>query len=234
MRVAIMQPYFLPYIGYWQLMNEVDVFVVYDNIQFTRKGWIHRNRMLQNDKDEYFSLPLKKDSDYKDVVERYLSEGAEIEMLKLIRRLEGNYRKAPYFEEIYPLINQVLSNSERNLFRFIYDSMAIIKEKLSIRTKLIVSSEIEIDHTLKSQDKVIAICSALNATAYLNPIGGLELYQKEVFEQQGIELKFLKSKLETYVQFNNTFVPGLSIMDILMFNSIDNIKYTLQNEFELV
>lgn len=232
MKVAIMQPYLLPYIGYWQLMNAVDVFVVYDNIQFTRKGWIHRNRMLQNGKDEYFSLPLKKDSDYKDVVERYLSDGAEIEMLKLIRRIEGNYKKAPYFKEIYPLINQVFSNSERNLFRFIYDSMAIIKEKLNISTKFIVSSEIDIDHTLKSQNKVIAICGALNATTYLNPIGGVELYQKEVFQQQGIELQFLKSKLDAYEQFGKNFLAGLSIMDIMMFNS-EVRTINMLNEFDL-
>lgn len=232
MRVAIMQPYFLPYIGYWQLMNAADVFVVYDNIQFTRKGWIHRNRLLQNGQDEYFSLPLKKDSDYKDVVERYLIDDAEIEMLKLIRRIEGNYRKAPYFGETYPLINQLFINTERNLFRFIFDSMVIIKEKLNIRTKLIVSSEIDIDHTLKSQDKVLAICHALNATTYLNPIGGVDLYQKEVFEQQGIELQFLKSKLEPYEQFGNIFLAGLSIMDIMMFNS-EFRMINMLNEFDL-
>ncbi len=74
MKLAIMQPYFFPYIGYFQLINTVDEFVVYDNIEFTKKGWINRNRILVNGKDEYITLPIKKDSDFLHVKDRFLAE----------------------------------------------------------------------------------------------------------------------------------------------------------------
>src|SRR5690554_1369276 len=95
-RIAIMQPYFLPYLGYWQLMNCVEKFVVYDDVQFTKKGWIHRNRYLNNGKDQVFTLPLKKDSDYLDVVDRSVSDSWEVEKGKLKRKIEGAYKKAPH------------------------------------------------------------------------------------------------------------------------------------------
>src|SRR5690554_2832006 len=98
-RIAIMQPYFLPYLGYWQLLNCVDTFVVYDDVEFTKKGWIHRNRYLSNGSDQMFSLPLKKDSDYLDVRDRYLADSWESEKIKLRRKIEGAYKKAPYFSE---------------------------------------------------------------------------------------------------------------------------------------
>src|SRR4030042_5533275 len=98
MKIAIMQPYFLPYIGYFQLMNAVDEFVIYDNIEFSKKGWINRNRILVNGKDSYITIPLKKDSDYLDVRDRYLAETWSSEKIKMLKRIIGSYRKAPRFD----------------------------------------------------------------------------------------------------------------------------------------
>lgn len=234
MKVGIMQPYFLPYIGYFQLMRVVDKFVVYDNIEFTKKGWINRNRMLQNGSDEYFTIPLKKGSDFLFIKERFLSDDFEKESSKMLRKIESNYRKAPFFNQCFPLIEEIFFYEEKNLFEFIYRSLVKIKDFLDIKTPLIISSSLprEIE-MLKSQDKVIAICKEIKSTAYINAIGGMELYSKEHFASKGIDLKFIKSKPIEYKQFNNNFVPWLSIIDVLMFNSIEEIQNML-NCYELI
>ena len=181
MNLGIMQPYFIPYIGYWQLMAAVDEYVIYDNIQYTKKGWINRNRILQNGSDTYITLPLKKDSDYLDVVDRYISD--TFDRKKLLNQIFSNYKKAPFFEETYELITDVVNYEENNLFRFIYNSIIMIKKHLDINTELIISSTLPVDHSLKGQDKVIDICKKLHATEYYNAIGGMELYSKEKFNK---------------------------------------------------
>jgi hypothetical protein len=229
MKLAIMQPYIFPYIGYFQLINAVDKFVVYDNIQFTKKGWINRNRILVNSKDEYFTIPLKKDSDYLNVDGRKLADSFLLEKIKLLRKISESYKKAPYFDEVFPLLKEIISQEEENLFKFIYQSLLSVCEYLDIKTELIISSTIPIDHQLKSQNKVIAICKALDATQYINPIGGVELYSKEIFEQNNVELNFIRANPIEYPQFKNEFVPWLSIIDVMMFNSKDAVKKTLNN-----
>jgi hypothetical protein len=136
-KVAIMQPYFFPYIGYFQLINAVDIFVVYDNIQFSKKGWFHRNRILVNGKDDFFTLPLKKDSDFLNVNQRSLSETWEHEKVKILRKIKENYRKAPHFTETMPLIEEIFGFANTNLFHFIYDSIVKICKILEIKTKLL-------------------------------------------------------------------------------------------------
>ncbi len=227
MTIGIMQPYLFPYIGYWQLINIVDTFVIYDNIQFSKKGWFHRNNILLDGKKKLFSIPLKKDSDSLDVVERYISDGAEKEINKIIRQVENAYKKAPYFVDVFPLIKEIFQNAERNLFKYIYNSVIQICEYLEINTNIVISSTINIDHSLKSQDKVIALNKALNATKYINPIGGTELYDFEKFQNENIELFFLNSNVPEYNQFGKEFIPYLSIIDIMMFNSREEIKKML-------
>ena len=233
MIVGIMQPYFTPYIGYFHLINAVDEFVIYDNIQYTKKGFINRNRILYNGTEQLISLPLKKVSDYLNVVERELSESWKKDKNRILNTIKSSYSKSPYFEESYNLISKCLDNPEINLFRFIYDSIILINEYLGIKTKIIISSTIDIDHTLKSQDKVLAICKERNATQYINSIGGVKLYNKEIFKQNKIELNFIKSNPIQYKQFNNEFLPWLSIIDVLMFNSKEQINKYL-NEYTLV
>jgi len=134
-----------------------------------------------------------------------------------------------FFEESYNLISKCLNNSEVNLFKFIYDSIVLINDHLEIKTPIIISSTIDTDHTLKSQDKVLSLCKEQNADIYINSIGGVELYNKETFKQNNIELNFIKSNPIQYTQFNNEFVPWLSIIDVMMFNSRDQIKEYLNN-----
>jgi hypothetical protein len=231
-RTAIMQPYFFPYIGYFQLINSVDLLIVYDNIKYTKKGWINRNRILLNGKDATISLPIKSDSDFLDVRERELAPDFNPD--KLINQLGGAYRRAPYFTQVFPMIEGILRQEESNLFKFLYRSIIVICERLGMTTKIRVSSDIAIDHSLKNQDKVLALCQAVNTEIYVNAIGGLELYSKSDFQARGIELKFIRSKAFVYSQFDNEFVPWLSIIDVLMFNSLDAIRECIHSNYELI
>jgi hypothetical protein len=233
MKVAIMQPYLFPYIGYFQLMNAVDEFVIYDNIQFSKKGWINRNRILVNGTDAYITLPLKKDSDYLDVKNRYLSDDWNSERKKIINRISESYRKAPCFTTVFPIIEEIINYENKNLFQFISNSLKQINKYLDITTPLIVSSTVDVNHELKSEKKVIALCKARHAETYINPIGGVELYDKEEFKNEGIELKFLKADNIIYPQFKNEFIPFLSIIDVMMFNTKEEIKCYLQSSFTL-
>ncbi len=204
-------------------MNAVDEFVVYDNIEFSKKGWVNRNRILVNKKDEYITLPLKKDSDYLDIKDRYLAEIWLSERKKMLNRITESYRKSPHFSSAYPIIEKCFLYEHGNLFNFLINSLTNIKDYLEIQTPFIISSSIRIDHSLKSDKKVMAICKARTASAYLNPIGGVNLYDKSNFGKEGIELHFLKTSGLSYKQFNNEFIPFLSIIDVMMFNSKETI-----------
>lgn len=230
--VAIMQPYFFPYIGYFQLIAAVDTFIVYDNIKYTKKGWINRNRILRNGKDAMFSLSLKSDADSLDIRERELA--ADFSRDKLLNQLKEAYRRAPYFAEVFALVEEIVLHKDANLFRYLHHSIVRTCEYLGITTEILVSSGIDIDHDLKSQDKVLALCATVGATTYVNAIGGMELYSKQDFLEKSIELKFLKSRPFEYMQFGATFVPWLSIIDVMMFNSRKKTLAGIAGNYDLI
>ena len=229
-----MQPYLFPYIGYWQLLNAVDTFVIYDNIQFSKKGWFHRNNLLLNGKKTTFSIPLKKDSDFLDVRDRLLAETSNKQIQKIIAQIEHSYRKAPYFNKVFPLVKEILKYKNNNLFEYIYNSVVKICNYLDVETQIIISSTVNIDHSLKSQDRVIALNKALNARQYINPISGTELYDSNEFKKENIDLKFLESEVPEYQQFDHDFMPYLSIIDVMMFNSRKEIKRMLAEDFKIL
>lgn len=231
-KLAIMQPYFFPYIGYFQLIAAVDMFIIYDNIKYTKKGWINRNRMLLNGKDVMFSLPLKKDSDFLDVVQRQLASDFDRE--KLLNQFKGAYGRAPYFEAVFPTVQNVLGYEDQNLFRYICNSIVGICAYLGITTTIGIASEMDIDHRLKAQQKVLALCEAAGTDTYVNAIGGLDLYSRSEFAGRGIDLKFIKSTLFDYPQFEHPFVPWLSIIDVLMFNPRDVVRSRVLTSYEMV
>lgn len=230
-KTGIMQPYFLPYIGYFQLISAVDLFIVYDNIKFTKKGWINRNRLLLNGQDSTFTLPIKNGSDSLDVRDRELA--TEFNRSRLLNQIKGAYTKAPYFNSTFPLLERIVGNDENNLFRFIENSIREICEHLAIKARIKKSSEFSIDHTLKGQEKVLALCKNAHSDTYINAIGGIDLYSKEAFQSHGVKLKFIRSKPFEYKQFDHAFVPWLSIVDVMMFNSIETIQEALENGYTL-
>ncbi len=226
MRLAIMQPYFFPYLGYYQLINCSDSFVIYDNIEFTKSSWIRRNRILNSNSDRYIIVPVKKASDYTQVRDIQISETFNYK--KLLRVIEGAYRRSPYYDEIYPMIERNIPPKSNNLFDYLLGITDDLCGYLDIETEFIISSSIGIDHSLKAQEKVIAICSALNANEYINPIGGKSLYDKSAFMKWGIKLLFHQMSDITYHQYKNQFIPNLSIIDVMMFNSKEKIKELLK------
>ena len=234
MKLAIMQPYLFPYIGYFQLIQAADKFVLYDNIQFTKKGWINRNRILVNGKDEYITLPLKKGSDFLNINERKLADTFTTDRIKLLRKINEAYKKAPEFKPVFSLLESVINNKEENLFDFIFQSIQAVCKYLDIKTEFVISSAVPLDHQLKAQDKVIAICKTLNASQYINPIGGLDLYSKETFKQNNIELNFIKTNVVEYKQFSDEFVPALSIIDVLMFNPKEKVQQFIQSYYTII
>lgn len=231
-RLAVMQPYFFPYIGYFQLIAAVDLFVVYDNIKYTKKGWINRNRLLQNGRDVMFSLPLKSDSDFLDVRERTLAP--DFSRNKLLGQFQGAYRKAPYFAQTYPLLEQIVLHEDDNLFGFLHYSIVKTCAHLGIATEIRKSSDLAIDHGLKNQDKVLALCAAAGASTYVNAIGGMDLYSSARFEERGVHLKFIKSRAFEYPQFGDPFLPWLSIVDVMMFNSAKETRAAVTGNFDCI
>lgn len=232
MRVAIMQPYFFPYVGYFQLVAAVDLFIVYDNIKYTKKGWINRNRMLQSGKDVMFSLPLRSDADSLDVRDRALA--TDFKPDKFLNQLRGAYSRAPHFAEVFPMVERAIRREDTNLFAYLHHALIRACEHLGLTTPIRVSSTVEIDHGLKNQDKVLALANAVGATTYVNAIGGLDLYDRETFRDKGLELQFIRSKPFEYRQFGDPFVPWLSIIDVLMFNPREAVRDCISHNYELI
>lgn len=229
--LGIMQPYFLPYIGYWQLLSAVDQFVVYDNIKYTKKGWINRNRFLRDGTDAVFTIPLKGASDSLNIADRVLAD--DFDPGAILNPLREAYRKAPYFGEVFPVIETIVAAPLRNLFDYLYNSIQVVASYLNIQASFVVSSSLDIDHRLKAEQKVLAICDALSAATYINSIGGRNLYAQQAFAERGIELKFLQPRSVTYPQFHEQCVPSLSIVDVMMFNSKRAVG-TMLGEYDLV
>lgn len=226
-----MQPYFLPYIGYWQLLAAVDRFVVYDNIQYTKKGWINRNRFLRNGTDAFFTIPLKRDSDYLNVADRVIAD--DFDPATILNPWASAYRKAPCFGAVFPLLESIVTAAPRNLFEYLLHSLTATADYLEIRTPIVVSSTLPVDQGLRGEQKVIALCTALGADRYINFIGGRELYSTATFAASGLDLKFIQSRPVAYPQFDQPFVPALSIVDVLMFNSKDAVR-RMVGDYDLV
>jgi hypothetical protein len=232
MKLAIMQPYFLPYLGYFQLIGCVDEFIVYDNIKYVKSGWINRNRLCRGGEAAVFSLPLKAASDSLDVRERELAPSFERE--KLLNQFRGAYHRAPQFPQVFALLERIVGFGDNNLFGYLEHSIRGVCGFLGIGTPIRVSSGIGIDHSLKGEDKVMDLCRAAGASTYVNAIGGVDLYSKDEFRRRGVELKFVRMKPLEYPQFGTPFVPALSIVDVLMFNSPETVRRLVSDHYELI
>jgi len=230
--VGIMQPYIFPYIGYFQLIAATQCFVVYDDVKYTKKGWINRNRFLLHGSPAYFSVPLRSDSDALDVRQRFLAENFMPH--KILNQLTEAYRRAPFFDETFDLVEKVFLWPQRNLFDFLFFSIQACCDHLGLRVPLLVSSSLNIDRQLKAQERVIASCLALRATNYLNPIGGQALYVREDFARHGLVLEFLQAGLRPYRQVGEGFVPALSILDVLFFNGLEKTRQQVFEDFKII
>lgn len=225
MKLAIMQPYFMPYIGYFQLIKAVDKFVIYDDVNYINRGWINRNNILVNGKEHLFSISLGKASQNKLINEISIID----DFKKFMRMVEMAYKKAPYFDAVYGLLDEIINFTNRQLAVFLQNSLLKISDYLRIETEFVLSSSIGKDNSLRGQEKILEICKLLNATTYINPIGGQSLYDKNCFKLEGIELYFIQPRFSQYKQFGSGFIGGLSIIDVMMFNSVEKINQMLDD-----
>ncbi|NMW17455.1 MAG: WbqC family protein [Chlorobiaceae bacterium] len=225
MKLAIMQPYFLPYIGYFQLINAVDKYVIYDDVNFIKGGWINRNKILLNGAELRINLPIEGASSFKKINEINVGKNRD----KLILTVNQAYKKAPYYNDVFPLLLDIMSCEAPILSYFLKNSIIKICEYLEIKTNFILSSEINKNNELKGEEKVISICNILRANEYYNSIGGQELYNKDTFSDNNVDLKFIKTLTVNYKQFLNTYIFGLSILDVMMFCSKKDITCMLKS-----
>jgi WbqC-like protein family len=224
MTIAIMQPYLFPYIGYFQLIHTADKFVFYDDVNFIKQGWVNRNRILQASQPIFFTLPVKKISSYTKICDTKIDvKSFPLWKSKFLKTLQYNYSKAPYFKIAFDVIESVLAIDSLTINDFAKKSVVGILDYIGIITSIIPSSSIYNNQILSAQERVMDICKKENAIHYINVSGGVALYNTSDFENNGIKLSFIKSKVPVYKQFTDTFHSGLSIIDVLMFCSKEQI-----------
>lgn len=222
-----MQPYFFPYIGYFQLIHSVDAFVIYDDVNYIKRGWINRNNIILQGKPKRLTLELEGASQNKLINAINVSD----RKFKLLVQLHHCYSKAPFFKQVFPLCEEILLHESHNLANFLDYQLRTICQFLGINRHWYISSQLKKDARLRGQEKIIAICKELGATHYINPEGGSHLYSQSRFEEHMIGLQFLKSVPKRYQQFGTEFLPALSIIDVMMFNSQDDVREKVSTEY---
>lgn len=234
MRIAVMQPYLFPYLGYFQLIKTVDRFILFDDIQYIRHGWINRNRVLKpGDGWQYILAPLQKHKQktlIKDIEIRTGNEWKE----RILRQLEHYRKKAPFYHEAIKLIEECLGSTETNIARFNAFCLKVVCQRMEIPFQVEISSEMNFDYSnVNSPDEwALRICEQVNAKEYINPTGGKELFDKSKFVAANIKLNFLKPSLSPYNQRRQDFESGLSIIDALIYNGPDVTRQMI-NKFGL-
>lgn len=228
-----MQPYFLPYIGYFQLINSVDKFVVYDDVSYIKGGWINRNYILSNGKKLLVTLPLSDASSFVTIDKTEIDkENLPHWLKKFGKTLAMSYQKAPFYETVSSMLLSCLHGRYNSISEINVSLLSAICQYLQVGTEIVPHSERYVNNSLRGQDRVIDICVKEKADVYINSIGGRALYDKESFAHRSIMLLFLNPKGIRYQQHKNEFVESLSIVDVLMFNSREKVQEYL-NEYEL-
>jgi WbqC-like protein family len=231
-KLAIMQPYLFPYIGYFQLINAVDKFVAYDDVTFIKQGWINRNNILVNGHPFLFTVPVKNISSYSLILETEAVNKIDWKT-KLLKTIEYSYKKAPYYQGVFQIIDSTFASDNQYISKIAMNSIKAVVGYLELNTELQDSSTCYTNNKLNSQERVLDICQQELASQYINPIGGRELYSKHIFKARGIDLNFIKSNPIRYKQIKDEFIPNLSIIDVLMFNSPQEVKAMLR-QYELI
>ena len=233
MVIGIMQPYFFPYIGYWQLMYAVDEYLIVDDVNYMKNGYINRNRILVNGEPFNFGFPVRKASQNKLICEHETGiDEATVE--KLLATLKSSYAKAPNFDDVYAHVKEVLEFGLKEEGR-----NRLTAKKLGIKTPIYRTSiDVPLDGEYRRENLVLAYCRKRNADEYINAIGGTKLYFQNFFRENGVGLKFIHTNEDiSYKQNREVFVPNLSIIDVMMYCSPEQIEellgaYTLIDGYE--
>lgn len=228
MKLAIMQPYLFPYLGYFKLIRAVDAFVVYDDVNYIKAGWINRNYILANGERQLITLPLQGASQNK-LINQVEVGGPH----KILQSLRHCYSNAPHFNTVYPILEDILAQTEMNLARFLDYQLRRLCDYLGLCPQWHISSALAKDNELRGQDKILSICEKLGATHYINVSGGKALYDQPSFTARGLQLSFIQPRAVSYRQFGLDFVPSLSIIDVMMLNGREQCTKLLE-EYDLV
>lgn len=230
MKIALMQPYFLPYLGYFQLINAADKFIFFDDVGFIKQGWINRNNILLNQKKHRFTIPIHKANAFSRIDATRISEKPVLWQQKLSKTFRHAYCKAPYFERVFPQIDDLLRGAiNRTIADAAIDSVQMVLTYLEIEKTLLRSGMRYHNNHLKLSERVVDICQKEGASGYINAIGGQHFFDTEYFEKSLIKLQFLKPNLKIYTQNAPEFIAGLSILDILMYNEPTTVKAMLED-----
>jgi hypothetical protein len=229
MRVAIMQPYLFPYLGYFQLMHCADKFLLLDDVNYIKKGWINRNNILVNGETYRFTLPLKDVSQHKKINEIII--GADEKWKKnFLETLRVAYQHAPYYDDVISVIQSIVFHDDRQLSGFIINSLKTLAKYIDVKTDLIPVSSTGFSEGLKGQERIIDLCVRSKGTEYVNLPGGRNLYTTSAFLEHNVKLAFIEPNLTPYPQQQKgEFVPSLSIIDVLMNNSEESIRRMISN-----
>lgn len=230
--IAIMQPYFFPYMGYWQLIHAVDRFVIYDDVNYIKAGWVNRNRLLINGEPAYITAPLQHPSPFKRICDIAL-QPSPVWRDKLVKMVELTYRRAPHFSEAFPVVERLIRYEAGNLADYLGHQLQALAAFMGIKTEFVVTSRCYENEHLSGQARVLDICKREEAGIYINAQGGQALYDAEKFRSAGIDLRFIAMRQLPYKQRRVEFVPNLSIIDTLMEVGSVNIRQYL-NAFDLI
>jgi len=225
MKVALMQPYFFPYLGYFQLIHSVDEFIIFDQAQHIRRSWITRNRILNAHKESiYINVPVCRAQ--RETIIKDIQINNDINWQEKIIQQLLYYKDAPNFTNVMEFVKECLSIKCDNVGQLNTSLLRMTCNLLNIDTHITVLSEKfpSIDEAKEADEWGIKVSQALNASTYINAIGGKEFYDQQKYNEEGLDIQFINPILAPYKQFNHEFVPGLSIVDILMFNEISKIK----------
>jgi WbqC-like protein family len=229
MKLAIMQPYFMPYFGYFQLINAVDRFIIYDDVNYIKKGWINRNNILLNNELYRFTIPLDKPSQNK-LIKDILLKDKLLWFEKFSRVLTSAYQRAPFFDDVLDLLHTIVNSESKTISDLTTESIIETCKYVGIEKDFLISSQLNYNRNKKGQERIIEICKLQNSKDYFNPINGIQIYDRELFEKENIRISFLKMEDFEYKQFHtDKFVKNLSIIDILMFNEPGFIREKLNN-----
>jgi hypothetical protein len=226
MKLAIMQPYFFPYIGYFQLIAASDVFVLHDDVQYIKGGWVNRNRILFNGASRMITFPVQKDAHELPINARSYTDDKQVRK-DIINLIKQAYAKAPCYQQVNTMLEELLMFEGRNVAQFNENLIRHITDFIGLSCEIILSSDIDKDNNLAGEQRVLDMCKRLEATDYFNPIGGMELYHQEIFKKKGVSLQFLEAQEERYKQSGDAWVPFLSIIDVLMFNPVAEVSRLL-------
>ncbi len=255
MKLGIMQPYFFPYLGYYQGIYAADKYILYDNLAFIKDGWMNKNRFLVvNGEPNYFIVEVKKRSSFKKISDIELVDNNSWRK-KILNLILYNYKRRPFFDEIYPIVERVINAKVELLTELNSNSIIEVCNYLDIKTEIntntskyfqlekkLSNDEIDISVRfpsirLNNPDKkiirVLEICRLEGAEIFINAIGGQKLYDKEEFERNNIKLLFVQTNQYSYEQSTKVFYPQLSIIDVLMNCGKDGTKELL-SEYTLI